>query len=77
MVKVTLDGRPLELEDGVTIFAAALREGIKIPHLCYHPAFPPEGSCRMCLVEIEGSPKLELSCSTAVRDPARRRCGMA
>ncbi|MDD8014839.1 MAG: 2Fe-2S iron-sulfur cluster-binding protein [Acidobacteriota bacterium] len=68
MVKVTLDGRPLELEDGVTIFAAALREGIEIPHLCYHPAFPPEGSCRMCLVEVEGSPKLELSCSTAVRD---------
>ncbi|MFQ5721761.1 MAG: molybdopterin-dependent oxidoreductase, partial [Candidatus Aminicenantales bacterium] len=38
------------------------------PHLCYYPAFPPEGSCRLCLVEIEGHPKLELSCSTKVRE---------
>jgi len=68
MVKITIDERELEVEDGLTILEAAERSGIPIPHLCFHEAFPPEGSCRMCLVEIEGLPKLELACSTRVRE---------
>jgi NADH-quinone oxidoreductase subunit G len=50
------------------VLQAAESAGIPIPHFCYHPAFAPEGSCRMCLVEIEGIPKLELACSTVVRE---------
>jgi len=68
MVKVVIDNLPLETQPGLTVLKAAQQAGISIPHLCYHPAFIPEGSCRMCLVEIEGLPKLELACSTVVRE---------
>jgi len=68
MVKFVLNGRPAEAPEGMTLLAAAARAGIDIPHFCYHPAFPAEGSCRMCLVEVEGQPKLELACSTAVQE---------
>ncbi|NIO48404.1 MAG: 2Fe-2S iron-sulfur cluster binding domain-containing protein [Candidatus Aminicenantes bacterium] len=67
MIKIFIDKDPVEVEEGTTVLKAAERAGIHIPHLCYHPAFPPEGSCRMCLVEIEGFPKLELACSTVVK----------
>jgi NADH-quinone oxidoreductase subunit G len=68
MVKIFIDETEIEVEEGTTIFNAAEKADIEIPHICYHPAFPPEGTCRMCLVEIEGIPKLELACSTVVRD---------
>jgi len=67
MVKIFIDGNELEVREGTTILKAAEQAGIPIPHFCFHSAFPPEGSCRMCLVEIEGLPKLELACSTVVR----------
>lgn len=68
MVKITINGQQAEVKEGLTILKAAEALGIHIPHLCYHPAFPPEGSCRMCLVEVEGRPKLELACSTIVQE---------
>lgn len=68
MINFFIDNKPYEAEEGLTIFNAADQNGIPIPHFCYHPAFPPEGTCRMCLVEIEGHPKLELSCSTQIKD---------
>jgi len=68
MIKIFTDEKPIEVEEGTTILNAAEQAGIHIPHFCYHPAFPPEGSCRMCLVEIEGLPKLELACSTQVKE---------
>jgi NADH-quinone oxidoreductase subunit G len=68
MVKIFIDEKHLEVEEGITVFTAAEQAGIEIPHFCYHPAFAPEGTCRMCLIEIEGMPKLELACSTVVRD---------
>jgi NADH-quinone oxidoreductase subunit G len=68
MIKILIDKEPIEVEEGTTVLKAAEQAGIHIPHLCYHPAFPPEGSCRMCLVEIEGYPKLELACSTVVKE---------
>jgi len=68
MIKIFIDGKPYEVKEAQTIFNAAKDNGIDIPHFCYHPAFAPEGTCRMCLVEIEGVPKLELSCSTPVRE---------
>jgi NADH-quinone oxidoreductase subunit G len=67
-MKVVIDDRPVEVRPGMTILAAAQQAGLHIPHLCFHPAFVPEGSCRICLVEIEGLPKLELACATTVRD---------
>lgn len=68
MVKIFIDGSELEAKEGTTVLKAAELAGIPIPHFCFHSAFPPEGSCRMCLVEIEGLPKLELACSTVVRE---------
>ncbi len=68
MVKIFIDEKEFEVEEGITILEAAERAGLHIPHLCYHKAFIPQGSCRLCLVEIEGLPKLELACSTRVRE---------
>jgi NADH-quinone oxidoreductase subunit G len=68
MVKLVIDDKEIKAKEGTTILNAAKDNGIKIPHFCYHPAFAPEGTCRMCLVEIEGLPKLELACSTPVRE---------
>ncbi len=67
MVEIFIDKKPVKAEEGTTILKAAKKAGIDIPHLCYHSSLPTEGSCRMCLVEIEGLPKLELACSTQVR----------
>jgi NADH-quinone oxidoreductase subunit G len=68
MPKIFIDGQALDVPEGLTILRAAELAGIDIPHFCYHPAFAPEGSCRMCLVEIEGLPKLDLACSVQVKD---------
>lgn len=68
MAKIFIDEKPVDVAEGTTVFKACELAGIPIPHLCYYPAFLPEGSCRMCLVEIEGFPKLELACSTQVKE---------
>jgi NADH-quinone oxidoreductase subunit G len=67
-VALTIDGRAVTAVEGTAVLRAAEQAGIDIPHFCYHPAFAAEGNCRMCLVEIEGLPKLELACSTPVRE---------
>jgi NADH-quinone oxidoreductase subunit G len=77
MPVIEIDGRRIEAAAGLTVLTAAESAGIAIPHFCYHPAFAPEGSCRMCLVEIEGSPKLELACSTVIRDGLKVRTDTA
>jgi NADH-quinone oxidoreductase subunit G len=68
MVTIQIDGQTLQVPPGTTVLKAAEKIGVLIPRYCYHPAFEPEGSCRMCLVEIEGLPKLDLACSTVVRE---------
>jgi coenzyme F420-reducing hydrogenase beta subunit len=52
-MKLEIDGRAVEIEDGKTILEAARSNGIDIPTLCYHPALEPFGACRLCSVEIE------------------------
>lgn len=68
MVKLTIDGRTAEVEEGTTIIEAAKSVGIKIPNLCYNKHLTAFSGCRMCLVEIEGSRKLQTSCSTLVKE---------
>jgi len=65
---VEIDGRKLQVEDGVTVIRAAERLGVEIPHYCWHPGLSIAGNCRMCLVEIEKSPKLQIACNTRVTD---------
>ncbi len=67
-VALTIDGLKVQAAEGTNVLKAAEQAGIAIPHFCYHPALEIEGNCRMCLVEIEGLPKLELACSTVVRE---------
>ena len=50
----TLDGTTVPFEPGQTLFAAARAAGEYIPSLCWHPDFPPHGSCRMCMVNVDG-----------------------
>lgn len=64
MPELTIDGQFLEVPAGTTLLEAAQRLGIYIPRFCYHPALSVSGSCRMCLVELEGAPKLVTACST-------------
>jgi NADH-quinone oxidoreductase subunit G len=68
MPTVEIDGQRIEVEDGVTVIVAAERAGIEIPHYCWHPGLSIAGNCRMCLVEIEKSPKLQIACNTRVTD---------
>ena len=50
----TLDGKTIPFRPGDTIMDAALRAGEYIPHLCHNPEFKPHGSCRVCVVDIDG-----------------------
>lgn len=68
LVTFTLNSRILQAEAGRMLLPVALENGIHIPHYCYHPGLSIAGNCRMCLVEIEGVPKLQTACSTAVRE---------
>ncbi|MET0972653.1 MAG: 2Fe-2S iron-sulfur cluster-binding protein, partial [Thermoleophilaceae bacterium] len=64
-----IDGREVRAEGGSMLVDAAKQGDVEIPYFCYEPKLgQPVGACRMCLVEIEGIPKLQTSCSTAVRD---------
>jgi NADH-quinone oxidoreductase subunit G len=66
MPKLTIDGREIEVEPGTTILQAAERLGIEIPRFCYHERLAIAGNCRMCLVEVEKSPKPVASCAMPV-----------
>ncbi len=65
---VTIDGLEVGCDPGETILEAAQRFGIHIPTLCNEPRLPATASCRICIVEVEGAPKMVPSCSTAVAD---------
>ena len=68
MPKVTIDGREIEVPGGTTILQACQQLGIEIPHFCYHERLMIAGNCRMCLVEVERSPKPVASCAMPVAD---------
>jgi NADH-quinone oxidoreductase subunit G len=68
-INLIIDGREVSATEGEMLHDAAKRGDIEIPVFCYEPKLgEPVGACRMCLVEIEGIPKLQTSCSTPVRD---------
>lgn len=62
MVSLEIDGQQVEVDQGTTILEAATQIGIDIPTLCYLKDINVEGACRVCLVEVEGEPKLAASC---------------
>ena len=68
MLKITINNKQIEVENGKSILQIADGLGIEIPRFCYHPSLSIAGNCRMCLVEIEGMPKLATACSTFPSD---------
>jgi NADH-quinone oxidoreductase subunit G len=68
-ITLVIDGREVTATEGEMLHDAAKRGDVEIPVFCYEPKLgEPVGACRMCLVEVEGIPKLQTSCSTPVRD---------
>jgi len=68
-VTFEIDGRQVTAPAGSMLVDAAKNGDVEIPYFCYEPKLgQPVGACRMCLVEIEGIPKLQTSCSTPIRD---------
>ncbi|MHB8178812.1 MAG: molybdopterin-dependent oxidoreductase [Vulcanimicrobiaceae bacterium] len=67
-VALTVDGVALRVPKGTLLVEAVKRVGQEIPVYCYHTKLGPAGLCRVCLVEIEGMPKLQIGCNTVVAD---------
>ncbi len=68
-IQLTIDGREVRAIEGAMLVDAAKQGDVEIPYFCYEPKLGnPVGACRMCLVEVEGIPKLQTSCSTPVKD---------
>ncbi len=68
VVNITINGIKLQAQAGQTVYEAAAAAGIDIPVLCHHPALPPEGACRVCLVEIEKQRNLQPACTYPVTE---------
>src|SRR3954471_6045407 len=69
LVRVTIDGKEVHVGKGTGLVETALAAGIEIPVFCYEPRLgAPIGACRMCLVEIDGMPKLQAGCTLTAQD---------
>ncbi|MDP1833070.1 MAG: 2Fe-2S iron-sulfur cluster-binding protein [Geothrix sp.] len=66
MATIKINDVEMSVTPGTLVLDACRTVGIDIPHYCYHPALSPVATCRMCLVEIKGQPKLATSCTTTV-----------
>ncbi|MCB0350562.1 MAG: (2Fe-2S)-binding protein [Bdellovibrionales bacterium] len=68
MPKCTINGKEVEVKAGTTIIQAFKEAEIDIAHYCWHPGLSIAGVCRLCMVSIEGQPKLQIACNTVVAD---------
>ena len=68
LIKINIDGKDIEVEQGITVLAAARKANIDIPTLCFLKDVNNAGDCRMCIVEIEGRRGYVPSCNTVVTD---------
>ena len=67
-VKLTIDGREVHAEKGTLLIEAARQSGIEIPAFCYYEGYSLQAACRMCLVEVEKTPKLQVGCTLPVAE---------
>ncbi len=66
---MTINDQPVDFKAGETVLQAAKRAGIAIPHLCtYEGMISPPGACRICIVEVDGMPRLQTSCTLPARE---------
>ncbi|MBX3017484.1 MAG: (2Fe-2S)-binding protein [Bdellovibrionaceae bacterium] len=68
MPKCTINGVELEVKEGTTIIEAMKNNEQSIAHYCWHPGLSVAGVCRLCMVEIEGNPRLQIACNTVVTE---------
>ena len=68
MPKLTIDGKEIEVEAGTNLIEAARRLGVEVPHYCYHPGLSVAGQCRLCMVDIEKTPRPTIACNTQAAD---------
>lgn len=68
MLKCTINGKEVEVEKGTTIIQAFKHLDEDIAHYCWHPGLSVAGVCRLCMVEIEGNPRLQIACNTPIAD---------
>ena len=68
MLKLEVDGKPVEVAHGSTVMDATNKLGVYVPHFCYHRKLSIAANCRMCLVEVEKAPKPLPACATPVTD---------
>ena len=68
MLKITIDGEKIEVQPGMTVLNACEQAGIEITRFCYHERLSVAGNCRMCLVQMDKSPKPIASCAMPVGD---------
>src|SRR5438128_10768450 len=68
MPTLTIDGRQIDSPDGSTVIQAAEKLAIFIPRYCYHPGLSSAGNGRICRIEVEKNPKLQIACNTTVAD---------
>ena len=69
-VNLTVDDRKASVQAGQSVLEACQQAGVKVPTLCHHPALPPYGACRLCLVEVEerGRKRITASCLFPARE---------
>src|ERR1700731_1056199 len=68
MPKLTIVGEEVEAGADLNVIQAGELLDIEIPHYCFHPGLSIPGNCRMCLVEIQKAPKLQIACNTRVAE---------
>jgi NADH-quinone oxidoreductase subunit G len=68
MLKVTVNGKSVEVEDGATLLDATKAAGVHLPTLCYYPRLPSHGVCRMCLVDVSSEKRPQPACITPAKE---------
>ena len=73
MVEITVDGKEYQVDETKNLIDALKDVQIEVPHFCYHSKLSVVGMCRICLIEIEGDPKLQPACNTPVKEGMKLR----
>src|SRR5215831_6717027 len=67
-IHLTIDGKPVQAAPGTLLINAAKQAGIEIPSFCYYDGLALQAACRICLVEVEKTPKLQVGCTLPVAE---------
>ncbi|MGH7326408.1 MAG: 2Fe-2S iron-sulfur cluster-binding protein, partial [Candidatus Rokuibacteriota bacterium] len=68
MPTLTINGKEVTVAPGTNLIEAARAAGVEVPHYCYHPGLSIAGQCRLCMVDIEKTPRPTIACNTVAAD---------